>query len=429
MNPLVMLALTGGIATTCCMFFEWETLMTICGGATLVLGVLGFFNPIDKEQADHIPPKMKNNARLTAIFSVVLAVLPVFKPMFDEMAYERAEKLRAIETAPMYAKFKTAKQSLQTNITDFYDSYGVYPAVDESGELLPMVGTDSTLLDLDQTAFTATPQDPFDNGRQLTIFPLGQEGVLFMSVGQDGDYELAPLKKILPIDGEPKDPLAPLAAAGLDFRPRLYDPTNGSLSTGDLMDFVSADESKTRDEVLAPLFDAWKYVDSVSPKPPRNLEEDDSWPPAEDDAQTAEDLIQDEEWLGALAASSRAVLQRRIHKNFWKTKPLQRAEFNKGRALYELGHYRFAADTFNNFLKDYPVDVEGHYWLGMTYWLGGREDLALHHLNAAYQFDPNHPDAPKAQAVYEQIKADQQPNLPLPMVIEKQREEDGEAEK
>lgn len=420
MGLIVKLALTFGIAAITLMFMgsTWGIVPFSC--LAILLGIIGFFKPMDEDEQEDKEPryqKRKNNALLTAGFSIILAILPVFKPFIDAMIQEQFEKRQAEKMAPLYKEFDQAAQAIEPSVVSFYQEYGAYPGVDETGTIMPFIAADGNLMEIPPNALNAWKDDPFNDQRKLTLFPLGNRGALIVSVGQDGVSEMPPLKLILPIDAQPNDPMAPLITAGLDFRTRLYDPTNGSLSNGDLMKFVSARDDLKRDDVLKPIFDAWNDVDALSRKPPRNLSEGEAWPPPEDDAELAEDFLKDENYLPALAAASRAVLQRRPHPNFWSTNQLKLAEFYKGRALYELGHYRSASDAFLNYTTNFPNDVEGQYWVGLTKWMGGDREQAKRHMAAAFQIDPTHPRTKDAELAFQNLEARKQLTYPMPYIL------------
>lgn len=384
---------------------------------TIILAIMGLKDPGDEDP---------RNGRTAAVFCIIIALLPLTKPFFIQLANQRAERLRAQETAPLYTKFEQQVLTVTPLLRDFSTQYGAFPTINEAGATLPLFGTDYRIKDISSSSTLGIPQDPFDPKRTLTVFPLGNEGALVMSVGQDGVHEFPEPKSISSLDGPQAHPLAPLASAGLDLRSRLYDPTNGSLSNGDLLAFVpaaskqeKATNPETIDSVLKPLFDAWRAVDTLTPKAPANLPENSTWPPAEDDAQTASDLLEDQNYLAALAAASRAALQRRPNSSFWKTPQLKQTDWIKGRALFELGHVRAAADAFIDYTIVDPNDPLGHYWLGIALYYSGEPQSAQQHLSAAYQLDPTFAEANQAIELEQSLQKSQPApeNTPFPSYL------------
>ncbi|MGF1573768.1 MAG: tetratricopeptide repeat protein [Sumerlaeia bacterium] len=415
MSVQVMLALTMAAGTAIFLLGGSGPMLLIpLSSLTIILSIMGLNDPGDED------PK---NGRTAAIFCIIIALLPLAKPYFIHLANQRAERQRANETAPLYQKFNQQAKTIAPVLREFNTQHGAFPTIDATGKTLPLFGTDYRLIDITGSESLGIPQDPFDPARTLTVFPIGNQGALLMSVGQDAVQEFPNPKNYSSLDGPQAHPMAPLASAGLDLRTRLYDPTNGALANGDLLTFIPANEQdenpQTLEEVLQPLFTAWKKVDSLTPKPPSNLPEGTLWPPAEDDAQTAADMFQDENYLAALAASSRAVLQRRSNSNFWKTPQLKKTDWIKGRALFELGHVRAAADSFVDYTSVDPNDPLGHYWLGIALYYAGSPKEAQQHLTASYQLDPTFPEAKHAIELEQSLLKNQPPppNTPFPSYL------------
>ena len=336
------------------------------------------------------------NGRTLSVFAILFAALPFAYPYVRALAFSRAEARRAIETAPTYTKFEQALKQLDADLNGYFDQYGTYPYL-EGGEYLPMFDDRGVTRDPAPGTAPTMPPDPFQAGEVLEIFPVGNVGVLVVSVGQDGvrDYPLPTL--VLPIDGKPHDPLAPLALVGADLRSLTYDPTNGALSTGDLVGWISRDGTA------------------------KNLE-DNVWNERLSgyDAESAVRLFEDQDYLATIAATSRAVLNRRPHPNFWQVPELHEVDYWRALALFETGHYRLAADTMLDYLYFRPNDGDAHYWLGIFLWLGGDPDLARRHLAAGFQVEPGSSQNQASADAYDAVRNRQVPALPRPAILDQQ---------
>lgn len=413
MSVQVMIAITMAAGTAVFLLGgSGPVLLIPLSSITIILALMGLKDPGEDDP---------RGGRTAAVLAIIIALLPLAKPYFVHLANKRAENLRAQQTAPLYLKFNQQVTTITPSLRTFNEQHGAFPTIDENGETLPFFDKDYRLVDLSLSKNLGLPKDPFDANRTLTVFPIGSSGALVMSVGQDGVHEFPNPKIISSLDGPQAHPLAPLASAGLDLRTRLYDPTNGSLSNGDLLVFVPAEESskETLETVMKPLFDAWKAVDTITPPTPPNLPEDAVWPPAEDDATTARDMYEDENYLAALAASSRAVLQRRPNSAFWKTPQLKQTDWIKGRSLFELGHIRAAADCFVDYTTVDPNDPLGHYWLGISLYYAGVPKEAQQHLSATYQLDPAFADQKTAINLEKALLSNQPvpPETPFPSYL------------
>ncbi len=410
MNNFAVVAAFFGFLNVLAMFADFTIITIPLFIITAIFASIALANP-GKEAP--------GNSRTLAIFSILFAAVPFVRPYIEHLAYVHRERIQAKRTAPTYVLLDGAVQSFEPALDQFYDSYGQYPTM-IGGELLPMFAADGTLLQIDSKATPSVPGDPFGGARPLEVVALGQKGTLILSVGQDGIGEFPPARVTTIIDGQPNEPLACLAWTGFDIREHTYDPTNGSLSSGDIVYFHGPSD-KTRKEVLRPLIKAWDTVDALTPPPPKKVK--DTWPPAEDDALTAESLIADKDYLGAMIAASRAIQNRRPHPNFWTTPQLKKAEYYRARACYELGHFRQAADFYIDYLGSSPNDAEAHFYLGACMYLGGQPEYAKRHFAAAFQIDPNATVVPQAMAAWEALDKKQTPTLPLPWIREQLRKD------
>lgn len=366
---------------------------------TVLLAGFGFAMPGEEKPG---------NGRTLSGFAILIAALPFVRPSIDAFVLAQREKARTAETAPQYKAFDNAVATLEPQLLGFYREHGVFPAFDNA-RALPAFRPDGTRIELGGAAPISPPADPFDNSRSLEIHAVGQLGALVVSVGQDGVPEYPWPRFTLAIDAQPNDPLALFAATGTDLRLRTYDPTNGSLSTGDLVAWVGNDGIERKD-AFARLDDAWDTVNRLTPLTAKGNEPKAYAP--EDDAKTAALLAKDAEHLAVLAAASRVLQNRRPHPNFWTTEDIFRADSYRGYALFQLGHSRSAADAYIDYLAYRPNDPEAHYWLGISMFLGGDKQLALRHLGAAFQIGPTHPIAPAAAELFDTIRADRPPTLP-----------------
>lgn len=365
-------------------------------------------------------PESERRARIVAVLAMIFAALPFLKPPIDAFVLRLRENRRARQIAPLVARLQTDVAGMAQGLDAFRAATGKYPPMD-GNSLLPVFDTKGMPIEnADKLPLPTVPSDPFDPTRRLTVIPLGEKGALIVSTGQDAVPEWPSPKDLLAIDGDPSDPLAPLAWSGIDLRAATYDPTNGALGLGDVV-LWHGSEGTSKDDALRPLHDAWDEVDRLTPPPPADSET--GQPDAKDDATTAGDLLADGKWLGALAAASRAVQNRRIHPNFWETPELRRADYIRAIALYNLGHFRSSADTMIDYLAYSPNDPEGHYHLAVALWLGGRRDDARRHFAAAFEMDPASPVAAKAIDAWEAVRANRTPRFDTPWIIGKKRAE------
>ncbi len=364
-------------------------------------------------------PESERQGRVVAVLSIVLAALPLFKPLADSLILARMQAVRAKQTAPMYTALDAAAKGLADSVQEYRDAVGFYPMM-FGDTALPQYARDGTLIEPPaDLVLPAIPADPFETSRDLQIYSVGELGAMIVSAGQDGVSEFPRPDVILPIDGQPSDPLAPYALAGVDLRRITYDPTNGALGNGDIVRWQGPPESSW-DETMKPLWDAWDAVDSLTPPPPDDDRELDH-PLPEDDALTAESLLADGQYLGALAAASRAVQNRRVHENFWTIPQLKKADLIRAKALYHLGHYRTGADYVIDYLQNSPNDAEAHYWLGKMLYLGGRPTEARRHFAASFELDPKGPFAAQATDAWSALKANRTPHFEMPDIVRRER--------
>lgn len=374
--------------------------------AVLCLAAVGFWKPGNEAPA---------NGRVLAFFAILIAFLPFLRPWIVDLAVARREAIRATETAPLYERFEESAATAAEALLAFHAEHGLFPAIDRSGRLPVFDADGHRRTDLLERV-PAMPSDPFAEGDNLRAYPVGDWGVLLASAGQNAIHELPPPSATLSIDAQPNDPLAPFAWTGVDWRLLTYDPTNGAIGQGDLLHWVPAREGIEYNEAFERLHRAWDRVHALTPQPPRGANPDE-YPRPEDDARTAAEMLEDEEWLASLAAASRAALNRRPHPEFWRNDPnLVRADLIRAQALYQLGHYRTGADYANDFGLVDGRNAEAFYWMGLMYHLGGDNANARRALSAASQIDPNSPYAARAASALDALASQRSPDLPRPWI-------------
>jgi len=415
MSNYVVFAMLFAVLNAIAVFAGWHALEIPFFAIALLFGLMGLRKPG--------VPEAERRARVAAVLSMILAAIPFLKPPIDAVVLRIREARRAKETAPLYARLQTELKSIGPALDAFRDKTGVYPTMFGNSLLPAFDEKGKPVADAEKIPHPTLAADPFDPTRRTNVIPIGGKGALLVSVGQDGVAEWPDPGVVLSIDGEPSDPLAPFAAAGIDLRTVTYDPTNGALGLGDVV-LWHGREGTTMEEALKPLAEAWDDVDRLTPPPAEDSET--GLPLAVDDAKTADQLLKDGKWLGALAAASRAVQNRRIHPNFWETPELRRADYIRALALYQLGHFRAAADTMIDYLAFSPNDPEGHYHLAVNLWLGGRRDEARRHFAAAFEMDPKSPVAPKAIEAWEAVRKGGTPKFDIPWAVEMDRKRKAE---
>ncbi len=410
MSNYVVLAAFFGFLNVLAMFAGLHAVEIPFFALTLLLGIMGLRKPG--------VPESERQGRVVAVLAIALGLLPFFKPLVDSLILARMQAIRARQTAQMYTAMEKAAEDLSPALEAYRDSIGAYPMM-FGNTALPQFRRDGTRVEVPgDLTLPAVPDDPFDTSKNLYVYSVGAEGALIVSVGQDEVAEFPQPDDILPIDGTPGDPLAPFALAGVNLRTVTYDPTNGSLGTGDIV-IWHGPEGSSYEETMKPLWDAWDEVDSLTPPPPEDSEFDHPLP--EDDALTAESLLEDGKYLAAVAAASRAVQNRRVHPNFWKIPQLKKADFIRARALYHLGHYRSGADYVIDYLTYTPNDAEAHYWLGKMLYLGGRPEESRRHFAASFEMDPKGAVAQKAIDAWEAVKGGKTPRFDMPWIVRQER--------
>lgn len=417
MGILPTLAFGASLLSLIAMFAGSESLAWPMFVLSAGLGIAGLFRPGDEAPA---------NGRVFAASAILFALLPVLRPAIQQARLDRRAAARAAEIAPLEARFRQDAAALGDDLATFHARWGRIPT-GNSREDLPFITAAGLLLEIPGAEAITYPTDPFGTASErLTVRSLGDRGALIFSVGQNGVLESPPGKLMLPIDAEPADPLAPFAWTGADWRTLFYDPTNGALSNGDLAVFRPFDGGGTGgEEALAPplqplgrLLDALDEVESMTPL--KRAEDGTMVADPASDGRAAQLFLDSGEYLAALAAAARGATNRHWNPEFWRADtPIARIDFVRGRAAYELGHYRRAADFLLDFLAVEPNNPDGHYWLGVCLYRGGRVEEALKHLAAAYQTAPGSRHESSAMDAWEAIRAGRQPSLP-PSWIEQQ---------
>lgn len=363
-------------------------------------------------------PERPVSSRVACLLAAGLAASPLFAPFFQELRFRHLERQRARETAPVYATLQAEFETIKAPVDEYFARHGVMPDV-YGGATLPMVDRNGQMVARPPFDFRV-PLDPFHPRRDpFRWAAVAGEGVLVLSVGQDGVPNMA-LPGVMMDPVPPADPLSALAVLGRDPREATYDPTNGALSTGDVVFFHGP---RSYDEVFAPLFAAWDKAHAASPFRPtrkRRANDPDPDPQSVRDAVGATRLLEQGEYLAALALASRAAPLRHNFVAQWQ-EPDYQVDRIRGIALYHLGAFREAADALIEYTWGRPNDAEAHYYLGAALFYGANRMDALTHLAAASQIDPASPVANTAQAAYDAIRGNAQPQFPVPWIVQQQR--------
>lgn len=373
---------------------------------TIVLAVLGlFFN--DK---DH-----PVSGRIACVLAALLSVSPFFVPVVQSIRLGIMAKKRAAQTAPLYQRFESDFADLKPKIDAYFKQYSVMPDIIGRTTMLQAVDTSGALRTLPTMAGLEAPTDPFSpKGDPVRWATVRGEGVLLVSVGQDGAAEM-PLPGVV-IDRPPVDPLAAFAMLGVDPRLVIYDPTNGALGLGDVVKYHG---KSPYGETFKRLIDAWDDAHRASayrPTKRHRPNDPDPDPQSLRDAAGAERLMAEKKYLAALCLASRGVNERHPFEAQWKEGDYT-VERTRAIALYHLGAYREAADALVNYTTARPNDVLGHFMLGAALYFGGNLEDARLHLAAAAQISSTDTVSNLAETCREQLQRGGQPPFPAPEAL------------
>jgi hypothetical protein len=338
----------------------------------------------------------RGNVRVVALFALLFGALPLVKPWIDAFAFAQQEKLRARQTAPLFAKLKGDAAALAQQAETFRSLHGIYPAATGS-TLEPMVGVDGRPLPAD-ARFPATTPDPFDMTRALRVVPVGTKGFMVVSTGQDGVPDFPPLVQWSPIDPPGGEALAPFAYAGIEPQRMIFNLQSSPLAPGDAVEWFPSGggETPTLSEVLAPLSEAWERVNRVSPWPDKFSSE--KFPDPERELAAARQFLAEDDNLAAVCAAARCIMFRPEQPALVKTRGLADADKIRALALMRMGHVRLGADALIDYIALVPNDAEAHFHLGSAFQQSGAQELARRHFYAAIQAEPGSAWVAKAQA-------------------------------
>ncbi len=332
------------------------------------------------------PEHFPVSGRVAAFLALNLALLPIYLPILGELRYQQLEARRAAQTADMYRQIDEAMEELGPRIDEYFERFRRYPELD-GGQVLPYVDAQGRVQRGQAMEGLQAPRDPFHPARDpMRWVAVRDRGVILASVGQTGVKELG--LPGVPLDGPPSHPLARFALTGDDPRWSIYDPTNGALGLGDVVRYHG---HVPWEDAMEPLFNAWNLAHRRSEFRPEDVYQPRQRAPGDErqsvrDAAEAQRLLGQEEYLAALALSSRAH-RLRPPQTIWRDEEYT-VDRTRGMSLYQLGAYREAADALADYVAVEPNDAEAHYFLGAALHRGGDRDAALVHLSAAAQIDP-----------------------------------------
>ena len=356
-------------------------------------------------------------AVIAPILAIIMGSIPFTLPAVRDLRTWQLARARAIETAPMYAAFNKIVTDFTPEVQRYQKEHDVLPDFNGAAPV-PYVNAKGALTRRPANDRLSPPADPFvEDGRAIRWIAIRDEGVLLVSVGQDGAAEL-PLPGP-PLDPAPAHPLAGFAQTGLDPRIAIYDPTNGALGLGDVVELLPLAD-QTRATALAPLFAAWDLAQKTTPYAPTQglgMTEKDPSPQSSRDATGAMKLLEQNEDLATVALASRGLRERSLFVAQWTDLDGQ-LERIAGTALYHLGAYRAAADSLILGLENRPNDVEAHFMLGCAYYATNERDQAIRHWMIAAQIDPRGGEVcDRAGAAAEALRNGGRPEIPRPRIL------------
>jgi tetratricopeptide (TPR) repeat protein len=340
-------------------------------------------------------PNNPGSVRIVALFALLFAALPVLKPWIDAFAFAQREKIRARQIAPIQAEFRQSAEAIAEEAIAFRELHGVYPAA-VGQQLLPLIARDGSRLS-GVGAFSKHAKDPFLPTAPLTVIPVGLEGFLVVSVGQDGVASIPKPADWLPLDVPGVAPTAPFAYAAIEPKRVFFNLQDSPLAPGDAVEWFPAEgeNGPSLEKAFEPLIQAWERVNRESPWPDEFSRA--KHPDPERDLAAARQFFAKEDHLAALCAASRSVMFRPPQPAMVKTRGLAEADKIRGLALLRLGHIRMAADALVDYVAMVPNDAEAHYHLGIALRAANVNELARRHFFAAMQVEPGSPWVAKAQ--------------------------------
>lgn len=360
------------------------------------------------------------SSRIASAMAALLGATPLIAPVVQDIRYAQLEAARAREMAPNYEKMAEIEEELTPEIMDYRQRHGIYPEF-MGDKMLPYVDDNGALTDRPRWSEMEAPPDPFDASKPLRWVAIRDTGVLLVSVGQDGEPQM-PLPGVA-MDGPPMHPFAPLASVGADPRERRFDATGSPLGIGDLYIWVGEEDYE---EAFFDLFTAWDNVHDESPYTPKEKRREEDTPQSTLDSQAAQQFMKEGRWLAVLAAASRGANERHRYPAQW-TPDDTLLDYIRGRAFYELGAFRHAADALLVYISSQPNDATAHFYAAAALYYGGNQQGARLHLTAAQQIDPNNPVAGQADAILPQLDRNQRPGFPVPAIVESASQESGDA--
>lgn len=363
---------------------------------TAIFAILGMIYPDDESPA---------SSRAYCVVAIIGAALPFIVPQVRALRYRIEERARAKETAPMYSDLARYEKDLASPLSSYRAMHGNYPDF-HKGKLLPRLtpqGGFEPAPPPDVAVYP--PRDPFAPNLDMRWLALGGEGVLLVSFGQDGIQDMALPGSVM--DPPPANPFVLLGLSGLDPRHATYDPTNGALGLGDVVQWYGNEPLEKKAKFL---HDAWDVVHRrFPPAPPKKKAEDER--PSHVEARRAEMLLDDGEDLAAMLLASRAINQLVGGPKIWSWEE-KRAFFIRGLVLYRQGHFRAAADALVDAVTAHPNDPRVHLYLGSSYYRGGDRANAILHWNISAQMSLEDPSSNSAAECLQALENNQWPPMP-----------------
>lgn len=386
-------------------FAGFEGFSIVPMAITGVLAIFGLIFPAAEKPV---------SSRVACLLAAVLAATPLLVPVVRDFRIGMLEKQRQAETRPLYDRLEENVEETKPKIEAYYKRYGFFPNVNEDG-VMRGVNRQGRLEMPPAMEGLVAPEDPFSSaGAPMRWVAVRGEGVMLVSRGQDGVEEM-PLPGVM-MDPPPADPMGSFALLGRDPRLNTYDPTNGALGLGDVVRYHG---KKPYEETFGRLFDSWDQAHKASPYEPTETKRTtapDPDPQSARDAKAAFRLVQQGDFLAALALASRSIQERHQYPAQWTDEDYQ-AGFVKGLALYHLGMFREASDALIEYTALSPNDPAGHFYLAAALYRAGRSQDTRLHLAAASQIAPQDPIADRAHAALQAIERGSEPSFPAPAAL------------
>ena len=407
LGPIIA-ALLGFITVVCNAFGVPPSVIFALCGCTTIAAILALMFRDERNPTTAI---------IAPVLAIITGSLPFVIPAVRDLRTWQLARARAVETAPMYAAFNKIVADFTPEVQRYHKEHDLLPDFNGAASL-PYVNAKGALTRRPANDRLSPPADPFvEDGRSLRWIAIRDEGVLLVSVGQDGAAEL-PLPGP-PLDPAPAHPLAGFAQTGVDPRTAFYDAANGALGLGDVAELLPLAD-QTRASALGPLLAAWdlaKKTTRYAPTQGLGLTEKDPSPQSSRDASGAMQLLEQNEDLAAVALASRGLRERSPYIAQWTDLDGQ-LERVAGVGLYHLGAYRAAADSLIMGLENRPNDVEAHFMLGCSYYATNERELAVRHWMIAAQIDPGGGKVcDQAGAAAEALRNNGRPEIPRPRIL------------